>query len=135
MPLFAIHPLWRLIFWISYLAWALFEIWVFSRDRRAVRGQNADGGSLPAIVLLLLIGIFTAFGAPYVLRLGRMHLPQSPIFGVAILLVWSGMVLRLWAILTLGNFFRTSVVVQDEHRLVVAGPYRLLRHPPIPAPS
>jgi protein-S-isoprenylcysteine O-methyltransferase len=39
------------------------------------------------------------------------------------------MAFRLWAVLVLGRFFRVTVLVQDEHRLVEAGPYRLLRHP------
>jgi len=39
------------------------------------------------------------------------------------------MALRLWAIRVLGQSFRTTVIVQDQHRLVEAGPYRLLRHP------
>jgi protein-S-isoprenylcysteine O-methyltransferase len=39
------------------------------------------------------------------------------------------MALRLWAVLALGRFFRITVLVQDQHRLVDTGPYRLLRHP------
>jgi protein-S-isoprenylcysteine O-methyltransferase len=39
------------------------------------------------------------------------------------------MALRLWAVLVLGRFFRITVIMQDEHRLVEEGPYRLLRHP------
>ena len=30
---------------------------------------------------------------------------------------------------TLGRFFRTKVLVLDDHRLVTSGPYRVLRHP------
>jgi protein-S-isoprenylcysteine O-methyltransferase Ste14 len=41
----------------------------------------------------------------------------------------AGIALRAWSILTLGRFFRYSVVLQDEHRIVEDGPYRLLRHP------
>ena len=44
-------------------------------------------------------------------------------------MIWAGMAFRLWAVQTLGAFFRTSVVVQDGHKLVTAGPYRWLRHP------
>jgi protein-S-isoprenylcysteine O-methyltransferase Ste14 len=43
--------------------------------------------------------------------------------------MWAGMALRLWAVQVLGSFFRITVVVQDEHRLVDEGPYRLWRHP------
>ena len=43
--------------------------------------------------------------------------------------MWGGVVLRIWAVRTLGSLFRTVVVIQDKHELIIAGPYRLLRHP------
>lgn len=39
------------------------------------------------------------------------------------------MALRVWAIVTLGRLFKFVVVIQDGHRVVTSGPYRLLRHP------
>lgn len=51
------------------------------------------------------------------------------VFPLALVVVWSGMALRLWAILTLGRFFRTTVVVQEDHVLVQSGPYGMLRNP------
>ncbi|HEV3292534.1 MAG TPA: isoprenylcysteine carboxylmethyltransferase family protein, partial [Streptosporangiaceae bacterium] len=41
----------------------------------------------------------------------------------------AGVALRIWAILTLGRLFKFVVVIQDGHRVVASGPYRLLRHP------
>jgi protein-S-isoprenylcysteine O-methyltransferase Ste14 len=35
----------------------------------------------------------------------------------------------VWSIRTLGRFFRYEVVVQEGHRVVDTGPYRLVRHP------
>jgi isoprenylcysteine carboxyl methyltransferase (ICMT) family protein YpbQ len=35
----------------------------------------------------------------------------------------------MWAILTLGRFFRFVVVIQEGHRIIDRGPYRFLRHP------
>jgi len=49
--------------------------------------------------------------------------------GLAAMLIWAGLAFRFWAILTLGRFFRVTVLMHDEHRLVTKGPYRLLRHP------
>ena len=50
-------------------------------------------------------------------------------FVLGLALVWAGFGLRIWAIATLGRFFRRVVVVQDEHVVVRTGPYRLIRHP------
>jgi len=41
----------------------------------------------------------------------------------------SGLVLRVWAVLTLGRSFRTTVEVHPEQAVVDTGPYRLVRHP------
>ena len=40
-----------------------------------------------------------------------------------------GVAFRLWAVLSLGRFFRVAVTTQDDHRLIERGPYRRLRHP------
>ena len=40
-----------------------------------------------------------------------------------------GLALRAWAVRVLGRFFKFTVVVQAEHRVVDTGPYRLIRHP------
>ena len=50
-------------------------------------------------------------------------------FVLGLALVWAGFALRIWAIATLGRFFRRVVVVQDAHVVVRTGPYRLIRHP------
>jgi protein-S-isoprenylcysteine O-methyltransferase Ste14 len=43
--------------------------------------------------------------------------------------MWLGIGLRIWAIVVLGRFFRRVVVIQEGHRVVSDGPYRLVRHP------
>ncbi|MET0305615.1 MAG: isoprenylcysteine carboxylmethyltransferase family protein [Solirubrobacterales bacterium] len=48
---------------------------------------------------------------------------------VGLLVMCSGVALRYWSILTLGRFFRFVVDVQDDHRVITSGPYRLVRHP------
>jgi protein-S-isoprenylcysteine O-methyltransferase Ste14 len=40
-----------------------------------------------------------------------------------------GLALRAWAVHELGRFFKFTVVVQADHRVVDTGPYRLIRHP------
>lgn len=41
----------------------------------------------------------------------------------------AGMLLRLWAVLTLGRSFTTRVQVRSEQQVVTKGPYRVVRHP------
>ncbi len=48
---------------------------------------------------------------------------------LGVVLICSGCALRYWAILTLGRFFRFVITIQNNHRVITNGPYRLVRHP------
>jgi protein-S-isoprenylcysteine O-methyltransferase len=41
----------------------------------------------------------------------------------------AGLVLRWWAIFSLGRLFTVDVAIADDHELIVRGPYHLMRHP------
>ena len=47
--------------------------------------------------------------------------------GVALFL--TGLLLRWWAIITLGRFFTVDVTIEPDHELVERGPFRRVRHP------
>jgi protein-S-isoprenylcysteine O-methyltransferase len=127
--LYAMDPQTRLAFWISYIAWCLLEVWIFSRDRRAASGKGKDYGSVFVNIFLITAGNIVAFMAPFVWPWAHIALPPMPVFQTAIAMIWIGMALRLWAVLTLGRHFRTAVRILDDHKLVTSGPYRVLRHP------
>ena len=129
LPLFTAEPLWPTVFWCSYVGWFLMECWVFNRDRRAASGQSKDRGSFGVFMLVVPVGLGGAFYAAYRSVDTQIAAPPEPLFWSAIALIWIGMALRLWAVLTLGRFFRTSVFIQDDHRLITSGPYRRLRNP------
>ena len=44
-------------------------------------------------------------------------------------LMFAGVGIRPWAIAVLGRYFRASIRAVEGHRIVTAGPYRILRHP------
>ena len=129
MPLFATHADWLSVFWTSYAAWFLMELWIRSRDRRPAKGEAKDRGSRFGFMLFipagLLIAFFAAFASPATRIAGQPH----AVFWSAIAIIWIGMALRMWAVVTLGRFFRTSVFVLEDHRLITSGPYRWLRNP------
>lgn len=117
------------VFWVSYIGWFLMELWILSRDSRRFKGRTADRGSFLGFAICIPLALVIAFNAAF--RLPQLHIGilQPGLSWAGIVMIWAGMAFRLWAVLTLGAFFRTSVVVQEEHRLVTAGPYRWLRHP------
>lgn len=126
--LFQSNHAWPPIFWISNFAWISLEVWILARDRKGAPGAQPDRGSLPIIGLLVVAGVTGAFLASH-LGVGRIAAPAAPLFYGAIALIWLGIAFRTWAVLTLGRFFRTAVAIEDDHQLVTAGPYRLMRNP------
>lgn len=120
---------WNQLFYVSYVTWIAFEIWIGFRDRHKFSGKSGDRGSLILLIAMFVIVLTGAWYATDALGWARIATFRFQIFLAGLALVWAGMTLRLWAVLVLGRFFRTTVIVQDEHRLVETGPYRLLRHP------
>ena len=127
-PAFSHLHFWRYAFWISYGTWAVTELSIWSRDRRRVKGERADKGSMLGIAAAITIGIFVAFSAAW-RGIGRIPLPPEVMVGVGILLIWTGIAIRIWAVRTLGRYFRVTVTVQDDHKLIETGPYRYLSNP------
>jgi protein-S-isoprenylcysteine O-methyltransferase Ste14 len=48
---------------------------------------------------------------------------------LGVIVVFAGVALRSWAIVSLGRYFRREVTIEPGQRLVRRGPYRVLRHP------
>jgi len=58
------------------------------------------------------------------------ELPAGGMVVVAALILFAaGLILRWWAIVTLGRFFTVDVTIEKDHQLVERGPFRRVRHP------
>jgi protein-S-isoprenylcysteine O-methyltransferase len=126
---FAAAPALRLLFWFSFASWIAIELAIWSRDRAKVKGRRDDRFSMLAIGLSIGIASSLAFNAPRTWPAAAIAAPPGPLVAAGVALIWAGIVFRLWAVRTLGRFFRITVTVQDDHRLVDSGPYRKLRNP------
>jgi len=124
-------PLYILIFTVSFWGWIIFELWVFFRDRKIEKSdlRSQDRGSRLWGIIVFVFGIGLAINLPGIAP--RLNIQNYFIifFFLGIAFIWAGMAFRYWAIQTLGQFFRTRVIIQEEHQLVTAGPYSYLRHP------
>jgi protein-S-isoprenylcysteine O-methyltransferase len=129
LALYQTTPRWLAVFWLSFGATLALEYWISARDRATARGEYKDRGSIFIVVAMVWLGLFAAYFAPYVARWARIALPPAPMFWSAIALIWAGIALRIWSVLTLGKFYRLQVFILAGHQLVTSGPYRLVRHP------
>jgi len=122
------------VFWATPGVWGTIEwdgTWRETRARRR-RGEawsRADRGTGALIFLMIYVGFALALFAAY--RVPTAALTSHPWvwLGLGVAVVAAGIVLRQWAIRTLGRFFTRDIRIQERHSLVTSGPYRLVRHP------
>lgn len=109
-----------------FLAWLVSEISIL-RTARDRTGSDADRKSM-------LFLASSNFAAPaiaisiYMTGVGSAPFStQAKALGVALMV--AGFVTRWAGMWTLRKFFSANVAVQSDHRLVIKGPYKLVRHP------
>ena len=113
------------LLWTAVGIWTALELGLAVHTR--IAGGARDRSYLP-LSLTVAGGIALAVFAA---RRGDLALPGGgwwPVaLGIGVLVV--GLALRAWAVLELGRFFKLTVVVQPDHRVIDTGPYRSIRHP------
>ena len=114
---------------VATLVWVLSEVALVVLLRRNRRSASPrDRGS--RTLLWCVVGAGVAAGtAVRAVSAAGIRIPEPWLLGVSLLLLVGGLVIRWAAILTLGRFFDTSVAIQQDHRLVRTGLFRLVRHP------
>lgn len=116
-------------FLVSIYCWFALEMGLVVRDlaRRKAR-LNRDRGTR-VIVSLSLAG---SIGIGLLLRrlLPALDTPAPEAFAAAgVAVIWVGLAVRVWAVLTLGGSFSTFIQVDADQPVVTRGPYRWVRHP------
>jgi protein-S-isoprenylcysteine O-methyltransferase Ste14 len=122
------QPAAEILFGVTAAVWVIGERVLSFRDLRSGAWKsNQDAGSVIAVAA----GIVVGFGAGLALASrDALSLPGPVVWLiVGLIIAWAGMLLRLWAVLTLGRSFTTTVVVRPQQTVVSGGPYRFVRHP------
>jgi protein-S-isoprenylcysteine O-methyltransferase Ste14 len=123
------HAVLPALYVVSLACWVAFEVGLGLRDlvRRKVR-LGSDRGT--RAILGLALGASIIVG-----RLARswvpaLDMPARDLFTVAgLVLLWAGLMVRVWAVVTLGRSFSTFVQADADQTVVTRGPYRRVRHP------
>jgi protein-S-isoprenylcysteine O-methyltransferase Ste14 len=107
--------------------WALLEVGL--RVREAVRGKGGRNRDRSTRVLIA-ISFGAAIGVASIATsvAPSLRIPRAvQVFGVIVM--WVGLVTRVWAVAALGGAFRTTVEVDADQAVVTTGPYKWIRHP------
>jgi protein-S-isoprenylcysteine O-methyltransferase Ste14 len=115
--------------------WLAFELTLLARDRqRGTGGTARDRGTRAVNFALIVIAIVVAdvltgvIGKHSPLRIPGAGADGWPII-TGLVIVWLGLVIRVWSVVVLGRSFRTTVEVDAAQPVVSRGPYRWVRHP------
>lgn len=89
--------------------------------------QNADKNSITLIWITIIAAISIAI---YISQ--TMHVPISKnpsLLYIGVSIIFIGLIVRLFAVYTLGQFFTVDVTIRQDHKLKKDGLYKYLRHP------
>lgn len=110
--------------------WVALEIGLVIRDNARGKSTTAsDKGTRYMNFIAITVGIFAAAILNGVQKFVFPGGKSPAVFFVGIVIMLLGMVLRYWAVATLGAFFRTTIETDQDQKVVSSGPYRLIRHP------
>lgn len=99
-----------------------------TRRSRSKTGTKQDRSTLAilwsVIAVSVMVGVFVAQ------NFRAAALPNGQLFAsMSVVVFVAGLILRWWAIITLGRFFTVDVTIEKDHELVERGPFRIVRHP------
>jgi protein-S-isoprenylcysteine O-methyltransferase Ste14 len=116
---------------LTGLVWVVLEIWLLIRDGARGKGGTAlDKGTRTIGQVAILAAAVGAAVAHGVLQHDAgWHFGSRGLALAGLLIMWSGLALRFWAVRVLGSSFRTTVEVDEGQQVVDHGPYRWIRHP------
>jgi protein-S-isoprenylcysteine O-methyltransferase len=99
-----------------------------TRRSRSRTGTKQDRSTLRVVWLVIVVSV--AVGIYVAKQWPAAALPHQRTFAFAgVALFVAGLLLRWWAIITLGRFFTVDVTIEKDHELVERGPFRMVRHP------
>lgn len=120
---------------VTGAVWLIFELALIARDRqRGTGGTGRDRGTRALNFILIVVAIEAAnilsgvIGKHSGLRIPGAGPGGWPVIA-GLVIIWLGLVLRVWSVVVLGRSFRTTVEVDAAQPVVSRGPYRWVRHP------
>jgi protein-S-isoprenylcysteine O-methyltransferase Ste14 len=128
LPLWIVAGSWLLwvLSWVVLAVAAKQDVWKQSIDDR-----ERYSLTFVASLVIMALSLHAPLGPEDGMRPAFARLvPLTPgIAWASAILALLALILALWARLTLGRNWSGMVALKDEHELVTAGPYRLIRHP------
>lgn len=97
------------------------------QKKRSKVASSGDKSSLWLLYCLITVGYAMSFSIGAT-KMGRIYL-WNTFFGIGMVLVVAGLMIRVHSILTLKQFFTYSVAKVEDQKIIENGLYKFIRHP------
>jgi protein-S-isoprenylcysteine O-methyltransferase Ste14 len=116
------------IFIIIWASWLISEI-ILSRFFRA-RSTNTKGWDKSSLTIMWVTICISIYLGVIMMRFTHFAISRSYLIAyLGLILIISGIAIRIAAIRTLGSFFTVNLAIHNDHQLITNGLYKSIRHP------
>jgi protein-S-isoprenylcysteine O-methyltransferase Ste14 len=128
-PLAYVDPVARWIVDAPLIVFVVAEQRTRWRSVRNRAGARRDRGSFVVIVVCTVAGAGGAALVAGLVTATAIDVGRWPLVIAGAALMWVGVIVRQWAVWTLGRFFTVDVRVASDQTVVDRGPFAWVRHP------
>jgi methyltransferase len=103
------------------------ELVIAKRNEHRMKSQGAMEFGKEHYRWIVLV--HSLFFVSYILEVLILHKQLSPVWPVVLALLLMTQAARVWALMSLGMFWNTKIIVLPNAKVVRKGPYRYIKHP------
>jgi protein-S-isoprenylcysteine O-methyltransferase Ste14 len=119
-----------LSWWYTAPWLAMITVWIIGALGMKSTARREPTARRAGHMLLVVAGAWLFFTPAVPAVLHTRLLPDTlTVFWFGVALTWIGIAFAILARVTLGRNWSGMVEVKQEHKLIIAGPYRIVRHP------
>ena len=107
----------------------IFELYLVLRDSRKKNiDTSAEAKSSRMLMPCIFSAVFFAYFSEH-LTWWQLPIAKHTLLVISFVVMWMGLLMRMWSIRTLREFFCTVISVQEDQPIIMTGPYKYIRHP------
>lgn len=117
----------KVLYWIIFIYWSLSALFAKPVQSQEPILKRFVSYWLPIIIALILLGPGKWYGNSFLREKFIEHTDTVGLIGLIVAALGTGV--AVWSRILLGRNWSLAVQQKEDHELIKAGPYKLVRHP------